>query len=168
MRLPLNQCSACSYPISIGELKLKRAHLLTGMSEANAVVSFLSDPTTLVGLGVIALGTAYYMATRPQPATCPVPRDNQSVEQPVSPGALCVCAAYHVLPPFLCPLFLTRVGFASRTSHRKANCWSTVTTMQRPCTSVSSEGSESRVGFIVFSLHNYVHIESILTHAHHN
>ena len=54
------------------------------MSDSNAVVAFLSDPATLVGLGVIAFGTAYYMATRPSPGKLAVPRDSQSVEQSVS------------------------------------------------------------------------------------
>ena len=54
------------------------------MSDSNAIVTFLSDPATLVGLGVIAIGTAYYMATRPSPQKLPVPSDNQSIEEAVS------------------------------------------------------------------------------------
>ena len=52
--------------------------------EGNSVlVNFLSDPATLISLGVIAAGTAYYLSTRPTPTTPPIPLDNQSLELPV-------------------------------------------------------------------------------------
>ena len=54
------------------------------MADSNALVTFLSDPATLVGLGVVAAGTAYYMMTRPQAQVSTVPLDNQTVELPVS------------------------------------------------------------------------------------
>ena len=54
------------------------------MAEQSAVVNFLSEPATLVGLGVLAVGTAYYMATRPQPTKLSIPRDCQSIELAVS------------------------------------------------------------------------------------
>ena len=54
-----------------------------GMAE-NSLVNFLSDPATLVSLGVIAAGTAYYLSTRPTPVKPPIPLDNQSIELPVS------------------------------------------------------------------------------------
>lgn len=50
----------------------------------NSLVNFLSDPATLVSLGVIAAGTAYYLSTRPTPVKPPIPLDNQSIELPVS------------------------------------------------------------------------------------
>ena len=53
-------------------------------SSALALMSFLSDPATLVSLGVIAAGTAYYLLTRPPPVKPPIPLDNQSLELPVS------------------------------------------------------------------------------------
>lgn len=54
-----------------------------GMAD-NSLVNFLSDPATLVSLGVIAAGTAYYLSTRPTPVKPPIPLDNQSIELPVS------------------------------------------------------------------------------------
>ena len=57
-------------------------------SAASGVVSFFSDPTTLVTLGAIAAGAALYLSTRPQPFSPPIPVDNQSLEQPVR---VCVC-----------------------------------------------------------------------------
>ena len=56
-------------------------------SATSAVVNLLSDPATLVGLGAVAAGAAYYLATRPTPLRIPVPLDNQSQELPVSGGA---------------------------------------------------------------------------------
>ena len=53
-------------------------------SSGSPLISFLSDPATLVGLGLIAAGTAYYMASRPVPVKPPLPLDNQSLEMPVS------------------------------------------------------------------------------------
>ena len=49
-----------------------------------ALKSLLSDPAVLVGLGLIAAGTAYYMANRLAPMKPPLPLDNQSLEMPVS------------------------------------------------------------------------------------
>ena len=53
------------------------------LDSSSALMNFLSDPATLIGLGVIAAGTAYYLSTRPSPANPPVPLDNQSLELPV-------------------------------------------------------------------------------------
>ena len=50
----------------------------------SALVGFLSDPATLVGLGVVAAGTAYYLSSRAAPFVPPVPLDNQTTEVPVS------------------------------------------------------------------------------------
>lgn len=50
------------------------------MVDNNALVTFLSDPATLVGLGVVAVGTAYYMASRPRRLVSEIPFDNQSIE----------------------------------------------------------------------------------------
>ena len=50
----------------------------------NSLVNFLSDPATLVSLGIIAAGTAYYLSTRPTPVKPPIPLDKQSIELPVS------------------------------------------------------------------------------------
>ena len=58
------------------------------MAETSSVVSVLSDPATLVGLGAVAAGAAYYLATRPTPIRFPVPLDNQSLELPVRGRAL--------------------------------------------------------------------------------
>ncbi len=51
--------------------------------DAEGLMGFLSDPATLVALGVVATGTAYYLATRPSPFRPPVPLDDQSFEIPV-------------------------------------------------------------------------------------
>eukprot|EP00731_Ephydatia_muelleri_P024786 Em0016g1057a len=51
-------------------------------AETSSVVSVLSDPATLMGLGAVAAGAAYYLATRPTPIRFPVPLDNQSLELP--------------------------------------------------------------------------------------
>eukprot|EP00731_Ephydatia_muelleri_P024784 Em0016g1055a len=51
------------------------------MAETSSVMSMLSDPATLVGLGAVAAGAAYYV-TRPTPIRFPVPLDNQSLELP--------------------------------------------------------------------------------------
>ena len=61
------------------------------MAESNALVSFLSDPATLIGLGVVAAGTAYYMATRPRAQNSTIPLDIQSIEIPVSAMILPRC-----------------------------------------------------------------------------
>ena len=50
----------------------------------SALVSFLSDPATLIGLGMVAAGAAYYLASRTAPVSPPVPLGNQSTEIPVS------------------------------------------------------------------------------------
>ena len=57
-------------------------------SEISPLVSLLSDPAVLVGLGLVAAGTAYYMANRPAPMKPPIPLDNQSIELPVSSQTL--------------------------------------------------------------------------------
>ena len=54
------------------------------MAEGSALVNFLSDPATLVGLGVVAAGTAYYLSSRVTPFVPPVPLANQTSEVPVS------------------------------------------------------------------------------------
>lgn len=61
------------------------------MAESNALVGFLSDPATLIGLGVVAAGTAYYMATRPRAQNSTIPLDIQSIELPVSAMILPRC-----------------------------------------------------------------------------
>jgi long-chain acyl-CoA synthetase len=48
----------------------------------SALVNFLSDPATLVGLGVVAAGTAYYLSSRTTPFSPPVPLGNQTSEVP--------------------------------------------------------------------------------------
>ena len=50
----------------------------------STLVNFLSDPATLVGLGVVAAGAAYYLSHRTTPFSPPVPLGNQSLEVPVS------------------------------------------------------------------------------------
>lgn len=50
----------------------------------SALVNFLSDPATLVGLGVVAVGTAYYLSSRTTPFSPPVPLGNQTSVIPVS------------------------------------------------------------------------------------
>ena len=62
------------------------------MAESSALVNFLSDPATLVGLGVVAAGAAYYLSSRATPIVPPVPLGNQTSEIPVS-----------LLPPSLPP-----------------------------------------------------------------
>lgn len=54
------------------------------MAESSALVNFLSDPATLVGLGVVAAGAAYYLSSRATPVVPPVSLSNQSCEVPVS------------------------------------------------------------------------------------
>ena len=54
------------------------------MAEQSSLASFLSDPATLVSLGLMAAGAAYYFASRPTAVRPPYPLDNQSVELPVS------------------------------------------------------------------------------------
>ena len=51
---------------------------------SSALVNFLSDPATLIGLGMVAAGAAYYLASRTTPVSPPVPLSNQSTEMPVS------------------------------------------------------------------------------------
>ena len=58
-------------------------HKMAVPAATSSVVSLLSDPATLVSLGVVAAGAAYYLATRPAPIHFPVPLDNQSLELPV-------------------------------------------------------------------------------------
>ena len=64
------------------------------MAESNALVNLLSDPATLIGLGVVAVGTAYYMATRPRAQNSSIPLDNQSIELPVS---AITCTTLHTI-----------------------------------------------------------------------
>ncbi len=57
------------------------------MSDSTSVVSFLSDPSTLLALSAVAVGTAWYLS-RSSPSVRPVvPLDNQSLEIPVSAPA---------------------------------------------------------------------------------
>lgn len=51
--------------------------------DGSALVNFLSDPATLVGLGVVAAGAAYYLSSRVSPFVPPIPLTNQSSEIPV-------------------------------------------------------------------------------------
>ena len=53
-------------------------------TDVSPLISLLSDPAMLVGLGLIAAGTAFYVASRPAPVKPPLPLDNQSIEMPVS------------------------------------------------------------------------------------
>lgn len=62
--------------------------------ESSALVNFLSDPATLVSLGVIAAGTAYYLSTRPAPMRTPFPIDKQSLELTVSYSKDGRCSLY--------------------------------------------------------------------------
>ena len=52
---------------------------------AESLVEFLSDRTTLLALGAVAVGTAVYLSSSPTPVKPPVPLNNQSVEIPVRP-----------------------------------------------------------------------------------
>ena len=54
------------------------------MAESSALVNFISDPATLIALGVVAAGAAYYLSSQPRPTPLPVPLDNQTSEVPVS------------------------------------------------------------------------------------
>ena len=45
--------------------------------------SFLTDPSFLVGLGLVTAGALYYAATRRQREKISVPLDNQNIELPV-------------------------------------------------------------------------------------
>lgn len=54
------------------------------MSDSPSLVSFLSDPSTLLALGAVAVGTAWYLSGSASPAKPPLPLDNQSIEVPVS------------------------------------------------------------------------------------
>ena len=58
--------------------------------------SFLTDPSFLVGLGLVTAGALYYAATRRQREKISVPLDNQSIELPVK--------TIFITLPFLCPL----------------------------------------------------------------
>ena len=51
------------------------------MSES--LVGFLSDPTTLMALGAVAVGTALYLSSSSPPIKPPVPLDSQCMEIPV-------------------------------------------------------------------------------------
>lgn len=48
------------------------------MSES--LVGFLSDPSTLMALGAVAVGTAWYLSSGGRPSKPPLPLDNQSIE----------------------------------------------------------------------------------------
>ena len=48
------------------------------------LIDFLSDPATLVGLGTVAVGAAYYLSSRPTPFLPPISLRNQLCEVPVS------------------------------------------------------------------------------------
>ena len=58
--------------------------------------SFLTDPSFLVGLGLVTAGALYYAATRRQREKISVPLDNQSIELPVK-------TIFITLPSFMCP-----------------------------------------------------------------
>jgi len=55
------------------------------MSDAGSVVSFLSEPSTLLALSAVAVGTAWYLSRGTPGVKSLVPLDNQSLEVPVSP-----------------------------------------------------------------------------------
>ena len=54
------------------------------MSDSGSLVTFLADPSTLLALGAVAVGTAWYLSRSATPVETPVPVDNQSLEVPVS------------------------------------------------------------------------------------
>lgn len=54
------------------------------MSDSDSVVTFLSDPSTLLALGAVAMATAWYLNRSAIPVKPLVPLDNQSLEVPVS------------------------------------------------------------------------------------
>ena len=54
------------------------------MSDSGSLVTFLADPSTLLALGAVAVGTAWYFNRSATPVETPVPIDNQSLEVPVS------------------------------------------------------------------------------------
>lgn len=117
------------------------------MAESSALVNFLSDPATLVGLGVVAAGAAYYLSSRATPVPPPVPLSNQSTEVPVSSphrkasvtsntssvcsGSSTNCREENELaaPPF----------------KRPTSPYAGPTKMPRPSTSASREGRECPV-----------------------
>ena len=70
-------------PLTLSLSLYQQASSVPAMAEESALVSFLSDPATLVGLGVVAAGAAYYLSSRATPFAPPVPLGNQTVEIPV-------------------------------------------------------------------------------------
>ena len=54
------------------------------MSDASSVVSFLSDPSTLLALSAVAVGAAWYLSRSAPGVKSVIPLDNQSLEVPVS------------------------------------------------------------------------------------
>lgn len=50
------------------------------MSESSSLVGFLSEPSTLLALGAVAVGAAWYLNSSTEPTKPPVPLENQSLE----------------------------------------------------------------------------------------
>lgn len=48
---------------------------------SDSLVGFLSDPSTLLALGAVAVGTAWYLSSSNPPTKPPIPLDNQSLEE---------------------------------------------------------------------------------------
>ena len=62
---------------------------------AETALRYLRDPTVVAGLGAVAVGSMYYLASRPTPQPCPVDPDKQSYELPASiPNRLCDSHCY--------------------------------------------------------------------------
>ena len=47
---------------------------------AEALVNWLAEPATLIGLGTVAVFAVYYLISRPSPRKPPIPLDRQSIE----------------------------------------------------------------------------------------
>lgn len=54
---------------------------------SSVLINFLSDPATLVGLGVVAAGAAYYLSSRTTPLSLPISLANQLSEASGEEGA---------------------------------------------------------------------------------
>lgn len=50
------------------------------MSDSTSLVGFLSEPSTLMALGAVAVGTAWYLSSSGTPTQPPFPLDNQTIE----------------------------------------------------------------------------------------
>ncbi len=50
------------------------------MSDSSSLVGFLSDPSTLLALSAVAVGTAWYLSSSSAPYQSPIPLDSQTLE----------------------------------------------------------------------------------------